>query len=124
MDKQLPIAGDYIIKIIPDNVLFITEQENPTTESSAQMTIDVLKAIKEHGITKALIDLSKTSTPSSGARKNIVNMFKKSRLDKISLFGTSTPIRVVAGFIMRAAGMENVQFFKTEEEAVAWLEEG
>jgi anti-anti-sigma regulatory factor len=124
MDKKASAPGTFSVTVDKDGIVRLQEQQKPTAESTAAMTRDFLAAAKERASTKAVVDLTAVSgVPPSGARKNIADMFKKSGLEKIAIFGTSTPIRVVAGFIMKASGLQNVKFFHTEEEAMVWLKE-
>jgi len=71
-----------------------------------------------------LIDASEGSKSGARARKIYVEFAKSIKeTDKVTIFGLGTLIKVIATFIVRAAGKENVKFFPTEEEALKWLKE-
>lgn len=45
-------------------------------------------------------------------------------MGEIAIFGSlSTKLKVVASFILKAAGLKDVKLFKTEEEALKCLKE-
>jgi hypothetical protein len=72
---------------------------------------------------KILIDASEGGKSTSNARSIYVEFAKSFEEGKVAIFGSTTLIRVVASFIVRAAGRGNVRFFATEEESLNWLKE-
>jgi len=71
-----------------------------------------------------LLDLSDISAPNSKARKLIAEACQHPSIRRYAMVGASTFIRVVANFVVAAAGVSNTRHFGTEEEALAWLMEG
>ncbi|MFQ5615532.1 MAG: STAS/SEC14 domain-containing protein [Anaerolineales bacterium] len=71
-----------------------------------------------------IIDTSRLGKASSAARKAFGELAKDPRIGKSALVGVSRYVRVLAGFLAKAAGRDNIQFFDSEEEALAWLKAG
>lgn len=71
--------------------------------------------------TDILIDASKGGKSSSEARKIYVEFARTIKKGRVAIFGTKTLIKVIASFVVGAAGRENVKFFSTEEESLRWL---
>lgn len=73
-----------------------------------------------------LVDVSRLGKTSAAARKLLVEEFRAPdpRIGKSAMVGASRYVRVLAGFVMKATGREDVRLFATEEDALAWLEEG
>jgi hypothetical protein len=77
------------------------------------------------GKTNLLADLSgQTGFPSVAGRKLSAQLLKHPNLDKTAAVITSVAIKVATGFIVRAAGYENIKMCTTEEQALKWLKEG
>ena len=72
---------------------------------------------------KILIDASEGGKSTSIARNIYVEFAKSFETGKVAIFGSTTLIRVVASFIVRAAGRGNVKFFATDKESLEWLKE-
>ena len=71
-----------------------------------------------------LIDANKAGQPSSKARKIIQEgVLKYEKTGKVAVFGASPPVRVIASFVMGVTRKKDMRFFKTKEEALAWLKE-
>lgn len=58
-------------------------------------------------------------------RKMIVNFIKNEvnspGFEKQAIWGGGTPIKVVTSFLITATGFKNIKYFKTEKEALEWL---
>ena len=71
-----------------------------------------------------LIDANKAGQPSSKARKIIQEgVLKHEKTRKVALFGLNPVARVIASFAIGVAKKEDLRFFNSEEEALAWLKE-
>ncbi len=74
---------------------------------------------------KPLRTLSKADQPgmkySPAVRKAFADMNSDPRLGKSATIGVDRYTRVLAGFVLKATGRENIRFFDAEELAVAWL---
>jgi anti-anti-sigma regulatory factor len=102
----------YSVTSRKDGIIRLDEQTVPTDKSTAAMAEEVLLLAKNlPRPRRSIVNLTGVEVPSSAARKNLARMFKSSELDKVAIFGSSVTIRVVAKFIMAAAGIGNAQFF-------------
>ena len=61
---------------------------------------------------------------SPGIRRAYADIYKDPRLGHIGVCHVKPAIRVFATFLMKATGRQNIGFFDTEEEALAWLDKG
>lgn len=59
----------------------------------------------------------------SSVRKTFAELNRDPRLGKSATIGLDRYTRVLAGFVLKATGRDNIRFFDTEEEALAWLKE-
>ena len=75
------------------------------------------------GKANALIDINKAGKILPGARKRQVEISEHEKTGKIALFGLHPVARVIASFFMGITRKKDIGFFKTEEEALAWLKE-
>ncbi|MGC9395566.1 MAG: hypothetical protein ACP5J4_11995 [Anaerolineae bacterium] len=60
---------------------------------------------------------------SSKVRKAFSDLNNDPRLGKSATVGVDRYTRVLIGFVLKATGRDNIRFFETEEEALAWLQE-
>ena len=70
-----------------------------------------------------IVDLNKTGIPSTGARRVFQEELKGERYGKVALFGLHPVARVIGSFVMGVSRKKDMHFFKTREEALAWLKE-
>lgn len=73
---------------------------------------------------QVLTDSSRPAKYSSAARKIFVALQDSPQVGKAAVVGARRYTRVLASFVLRASGRDNVRFFDSEEEAVDWLAEG
>jgi hypothetical protein len=57
-------------------------------------------------------------------RKFFVELNSYPQIGRVAVARASRYGRVLGGFILKATGRENVRFFDSEAEALAWLKEG
>ena len=75
------------------------------------------------GKVNVLVDLNKTEMPTHDARKRGQNAFESEKIGKVALFGMHPVARVLASFVIGVTKKENLRFFKSKDEALAWLKE-
>ena len=70
-----------------------------------------------------LVDASEIGKISAPARKILLDAFRypDPRIGNTAMLGASRYVRVLASFILKATGRDNICIFGTEEEALAWL---
>ena len=80
---------------------------------------------KEFSLFVNLLKLAKNvSYMSSGARQNYKKMIMEKQLKKIAIVGNNIFLKVLAGFLSRAAGVSNkVKWFTREDKAFDWFKE-
>ncbi|MEJ5309521.1 MAG: hypothetical protein WHX52_07090 [Anaerolineae bacterium] len=59
----------------------------------------------------------------SKTRKAFTNLNADKRVGKAATLGVDRYARVLIGFMLKATGRDNIRFFDTEEQALAWLRE-
>ena len=70
-----------------------------------------------------LCEVSGGGKLSPQARKILASLGRDPRLGKNAILGVGRYQRVMASFINRAAGRDNIRFFESEEKALDWLNE-
>jgi len=75
------------------------------------------------GRVHTLVDINKAGKVSPGARKRQVEISEQEKTGKVALFGLHPVARVIASFFMGISQKKDMRFFKTREEALAWLTE-
>jgi len=105
-----------------DNILYetVVGEQNERTATEMLKVTNKLQNMVE-GKINVLIDLNKAGTPSSGARKLGQEAFEDEKIGKIALFGLHPVARVIASFVMGVSRKKDMRFFKSKEEALAWL---
>ena len=108
-----------------DNIICITMGPEYTDEKIALVCKEVSLRIFNmvEGKVNELIDLNKAGKQSSEARKIGREMFEHEKVGKVALFGMHPVARVIASFVMGVSKNKDMRFFKTKEEALAWLKE-
>ena len=105
-----------------DNILYetVVGEQNERTATEMLKVTNKLQNMVE-GKLNVLIDLNKAGTPSSEARKIGQEAFEDEKIGKIALFGLHPVARVIASFVMGVSRKKDMRFFKSKEEALAWL---
>ncbi len=105
-----------------NNLIWITAVGEMDDELAALCREVALKFFKTAiGKIDILIDLNKSGKSSTGARKIWRELSGHEKVAKIALFGQHPVARVVASFVMGITNKPDMKFFKTEQEALAWL---
>ena len=75
------------------------------------------------GKVHTLTDLNKAGKTTPKARKIFQELADQGGTRKTALFGMHPVARVLASFVMGVSKKEDLRFFKTKEEALAWFKE-
>ncbi len=75
------------------------------------------------GKVNLFIDLNKGKKPSPEARKIYLEVAEHEKIRKVAMSGLHPVARVLASFMMGVSEKKDMRFFKTKEEALAWLKE-
>ena len=115
----------YKLEMDQEGILRLWFEGNISTEEMEAFRADFTAFLEQSTEEKPLLVLSYSTSEaakfSPGARKIFVQLNRDPRIGKAATLGVNRYTRVLAGFILKASGRDNVQFFDTEEEAVAWL---
>jgi hypothetical protein len=73
------------------------------------------------GRMNVLIDLTRAGKPTPKARKLARVRLEDVCIGKVALFGMHPVARVIASFVIGITRKKDMRFFKTKDEALAWL---
>jgi hypothetical protein len=119
------LIGENRLLLGEDNIIYqtivgVVDEEKATAMRDA--TTKLMGMID--GKMNILVDLNKAGKPSPEAKRimNHIN-FEYESIGKVALYGIHPVARVIASFFMRVTKEFNMHFFKTKEDAIAWLKE-
>ncbi|MGQ7867995.1 SpoIIAA family protein [Sunxiuqinia sp. sy24] len=112
------------IRLIEGNIFHITASGEQTSEM-AYTYLDLFDKMLSGSAQPVsyLIDLNQAGKNSSGARKLWTQIGDDSQTHRIALFGLHPVALVLASFVIGVSNEQKMRFFKTEQEAMAWLKE-
>ena len=122
-DREIRV-GENRMYLGEDNLLCITivgELDEETQIGINEAGYKLMNTVE--GKVYALVDLNKAGKVSPGARKRHVEISEHEKTAKVALFGLHPVARVVASFFMGISQKKDMRFFRTREEALAWLKE-
>ena len=114
MAYKMSMRDDGILRIT--HIGDIGEEE---TEAYFEDLMSFVKATTEAEPLRILADTSQGGKFCAAYRKTLAGLMH--RLGKVANVGAKRYNRVLGSFLMKAAGRDNVRFFKSEEEALVWL---
>ncbi len=82
-----------------------------------------LRSKAEGRVINTFIDLSRAGKPTPEARRIAQQRLEDEAIGKVAMFGMHPATRVIASFVMGVTRKEDMRFFKSKEEALAWLKE-
>ncbi|MCI0470028.1 MAG: STAS/SEC14 domain-containing protein [Candidatus Aminicenantes bacterium] len=106
-----------------DDILYCTFVGNVDEEclkKFAETAYDFAGKVK--GKLKVIADLDRAGMPTAAARKAAKKYYEDERIGEIALYGMKSVARVVATFVMGFSKKQDLRFFKSREEALAWLQ--
>ena len=107
---------------IEGNTLHISaagDVDDTVASAVREAALDVMQRSDEK--VNCVIDLNKAGKQSAKARQVYRELGEHPKAGKIALFGMHPVARVLAAFVIGLIQTQNVRFFKTQEEALAWL---
>lgn len=121
MAYELYIGDDGILRVTFEGDLDLSDITAYTTAYRP-----FLEGMSEAEPLHFLVDVSRLGKTSAKARKKFIEDFRAPdpRIGKSAMVGASRYVRVLAGFVMKATGREDIRLFAAEKDALAWLEEG
>ena len=116
--------GENRLYLDEDNILNIINIGEIDEKTAIEMKEAVRKLTNMvDGGAHTLTDLNKAGKTTSKARKIFQELADQGGTRKTALFGMHPVARVLASFVMGASKKEDMRFFKTKEEALAWIKE-
>ena len=83
-----------------------------------------LRSKAEGRVINTLIDLNRAGKPTPEARRIGQQRLEDEEIGKVAMFGMHPVTRVIASFVMGVTRKKDMRFFRSKEEALAWLKEG
>ena len=117
--------GESKIYLNEDNILCVDVVGELTDEQAIPLKEGMLKLMNHvPGKVHVLADLDKAGKPAARVREIGRKVAEDKKTGKVATFGIHPVARMIAFFWMSMFGKQDMQFFKTKEEALAWLKEG
>ena len=122
-DREICI-GEHRLYLGEDNIFYVTVvgEVDGKTAAAIRETDNKFKSMVEDKF-HVLGDLNKAGKQSAEARKIWKEMTENDRTGKVAMYGMHPVARVLASFVMGVSRKKDMRFFKTREEALAWLKE-
>lgn len=122
-DKEMWL-GESRFYLGDDNILYIDVVGELTDDMAEPLKEGALKLMNMvPGKVNVLADLNKVGIPSAKVREKGMEAAEYEKAGKVALFGMHAVARVIASFWIGLAKKKEIRFFKTKEEALAWLKE-
>jgi hypothetical protein len=118
MAHELKMGNDGIIRLS-----FIGDISKEDVEAYERDLLPYLDAATETSKLNIISYSGREGKYSSDARRRFTELNKDLRVGRVAILGGNRFNRVMATIILKATGRQNIRFFDTEEEAVAWLKE-
>ena len=106
-----------------DNIIysdFAGEFDAETATAIGEATIKLANYVE--GKAKIVNDINKVKKPTPEARSILQEYIIREKIGKVAIFGLHPVARVIASFFLGVTRKKDVKYFKTKEEALAWLE--
>ena len=107
-----------------DNITYfflVGEHDENTARACGEAFLKLINM--GEGQVQALGDLNKAGKQSPEARKIWKEVSEHEKVGKLALIGMHPVARVIASFVIGMTKKKNMRYFKTKEEALAWLKE-
>ena len=107
-----------------DNILDITNVGEIDEKTAIAMKEALLKLMNMvEGKVHTLTDLNKAGKTTPQARNIFQGLAEHEKAGKVAQVGMHPVARVLGSFVMGVSKKKDFRFFKTREEALAWLKE-
>ena len=103
------------------HAIMVGEVDEKTAHRHSEAGLKILSMIE--GPVNVLIDINKQGKLSPEARRAFKELAENEKAGKVAIFGLHPVARVLASFFMGTTKKRDIRFFKTKEEALAWLKE-
>lgn len=117
-------VGENRIYLGEDNIIYITSVgESDEKMASSMKEVEVKFMNMTEGKVNLLIDINRCGKQSPEARKIRQTVGDHEKVGKVAIFGMHPVALVISSFIRGISKNKNQRFFKTKEDALAWLKE-
>ena len=107
-----------------ENILHIVSYGDLDEDDYEDMSAATIKATEDiEGKVNILVDINHCGKVPAKVRRMAKRDFEKETTGKVAMFGMHPVARILASFIIGITRKEDIRFFKTEAEALAWLKE-
>jgi hypothetical protein len=103
------------------NIILVGNTDAAMAKVLVGALVDFAKTFE--GKIHSLVDLNRAGKASPEMRKIGPEMIDADNTGKVALFGLHPVARVLASFVIGVTRKKDLRFFKTREEAVAWLKQ-
>ena len=120
---------EFKVQLGDDGIVRVKVGRAIDEETAETLAKDFLRTVKKLPTkAKILIDLNlRPHVTTSLFRRKCVELikdtFKDQEFEKMALWGGGVLQKTAISFVVTAAGLKNIKYFKTEEEAIKWLKE-
>ena len=124
MNKREIKIGRNKIYLGEDHIQYcvaVGEIDAETAIAIRDVTIKLFYEVK--GKSNILIDLNQAGKQSPKARKVFNELTRHDKAGKVAFFGLHPVAQIIACFTIGITKKKDMRFFKTREEALAWLKE-
>lgn len=123
-DREI-LIGENRIYLGEDNILYITIVGEINDKIALEFKNTIFELNRRFGkkVRNSFIDINKAGKVSSEARKLFKELSEDTEIGggKSAIFGLHPVARVIASFFIGISSHKHNRFFKTTEEALAWL---
>ncbi len=107
-----------------DNIIYAAPIGDIDEKMAIAIKENILKlANMVDGKVNSIIDLNKVGKPSIKARMIGKEALGHEKVGKLAFYGLHPVAKILASFAMGVSDNNNMRFFKTKKEALAWLKE-
>jgi hypothetical protein len=114
--------GENRLYLGEDDILYETivgDIDGEIAIAMKEATFKLMNHVK--GKLKVLIDINKAGKPSKKARNIFREFTEHEKWGRVAIFGLHPVAKMIASFGMGVSKKKDMRFFKTKEEALAWL---
>jgi len=123
-DREIWVEGSRLY-LGEDNIHYITPfdgyMDGKRAIAASRASLKLMNMVQ--GKVNVLIDLNKAGKQSPEARKIWKEWNENEKTRKVAYIGLHPVAQVLASFVMGVTRKKDLRFFKTKEEALAWLKE-
>lgn len=118
------VMGENKISLIDNNIIHVVPKGEQTLDDALcykEMCASLSTLV--NGQINYLIDLNDCGKNAPEARNIWKELSEDKNTSKVGLFGLNPVARVIASFVIGTYKHNNMMFFKTKEDAMAWITE-